>query len=174
MVEGDGFDVRRAYADHGSVIFGFAYNATRDRSLAEECVQETFVRAWRGRHGYRPELGAERTWLFAIARNVLADLFRARSRRPVPVAEPVEVLASAPAASADPGTDRVLDRVTIVAALARLSEAHRQVVVAVAIGQQTYQSLSDRTGVPVPTLRTRMYHALRTLRSLLAEEGDRS
>ncbi len=177
MAEVDAFDVRRAYADHGSVIFGFALNATHDRSLAEECVQETFVRAWRGRDGFRSELGSERTWLFAIARNVLADLFRARSRRPMPVAEPAEASPAALEAGRTTGayewgTERVLDRVTIVSALSRLSAAHREVVVAVAIRQQTYQSLSELTGVPVATLRTRMYHALRALRSHLVGEGD--
>lgn len=76
------FDVREAFDEHGRGLYAFAYNSTRDGGMAEECVQETFVRAWRARASYRPDRGSERTWLFAIARNVVIDQPRARQRRP--------------------------------------------------------------------------------------------
>ena len=59
-----------------------AVNALRDRALAEDCVQETFLRAWRSRESFDSSKGGERTWLFAIARNVIADALRARERLP--------------------------------------------------------------------------------------------
>ena len=58
-----GFDVRSAYAAHGHDLLGFAVNAVRDRGLAEECVQETFTRAWQARERFDPARGGERTWL---------------------------------------------------------------------------------------------------------------
>lgn len=163
-----GFDVRRAYAEHGRVLFGFALNGVGDRGLAEDCVQETFLRAWRARDRYRSERASERTWLFAIARNVVTDALRARSRRPAPVDT------EGHRESADLATRRteqqVEDRVVLVAGLARLSREHREVILAVRVEGMGYEQLSRRTGVPVGTLRTRMYYGLRALRTIMGEE----
>lgn len=161
------FDVARAYRDHGPAIFGFAVNAVRDRSLAEECLQETFVRAWRHRERFDERRGSERTWLFTIARRVLVDLIRSRDRRTALV-----VRAGDPVEHDGRPMEQAVDRLALVEALARLTDAHREAVVAVTIGGASYQDVSDRTGVPVATLRTRMFHALRALRTHLQEEDD--
>lgn len=164
----DGFDVRRAYAEHGRVLFGFALNGVGDHGLAEECVQETFVRAWRARGRYRPERASERTWLFAIARNVVVDALRARARRPRLVAQD-ERRSPDPSARVN---DQVEDRVVLLAGLSRVSPEHREVIVAVQIEGMSYDQLSERTGVPVGTLRTRMYYGLRALREILKGADD--
>ncbi|MGJ9411236.1 sigma-70 family RNA polymerase sigma factor [Aeromicrobium sp. CF4.19] len=167
--EGSSFDVRTAYSDHGSELFGFALNACGDRGLAEECVQETFTRAWRARERYDTARGSLRTWLFAIARNVVVDQLRSRGRRPVRlVHEGLE-------REVDSAHDHVRtdDHLTLVWALAQLSANHRRVVVAVRLEGLTYEQLGRRDGVPVATLRTRMYHALRALREMLEGEEER-
>ena len=69
--------VRAAYTAHGAELFGFALSSLGDRSLAEEAVQETFLRAWRAADRYDPTIASLRTWLFAIMRNVTIDLARA-------------------------------------------------------------------------------------------------
>ena len=165
-----GFDVRAAYAAHGSDLLGFAVNALRDRGLAEECVQETFTRAWQARDRFDPTRASERTWLFAIARNVVLDAVRARSRRPS--AAGAEAAGSVPVTEDD--LQQVLDHVTLVWALAQVSEEHRRVVVAVRLEGWSYDELARREGTPVATLRTRMYHALRALRAILEEQEDPS
>ena len=76
------FDLAAAYDEHGHALFGFAVNALRDRSAAEDCVQETFLRAWRSRDGFSAERASLRTWLFVIARNVIIDAQRAQQRAP--------------------------------------------------------------------------------------------
>ncbi|WP_298747871.1 sigma-70 family RNA polymerase sigma factor [uncultured Serinicoccus sp.] len=161
------FDVARAFDEHGSLLLGLAVNALGDRHAAEDCVQETLVRAWRARDTFRAERGSERTWLVAIARRVIIDSARARSRRPV------EVRAVPPEPAPQPGVDaQVADRVTLLAGLARLSPEHRQVVVEVQVRGLSYDELSHLTGVGVGTLRSRMYYALRALRGILTEEAD--
>lgn len=137
-----------------------------DRGLAEDCVQETFVRVWRSRDSYRPGMASERTWLFAIARNAVIDALRARARRPQVVAS--DGLPERPDPS--PGSVQVEDRLTLLSALARLGPEHRQVVAAVHLDGVTYQELSALTGVPVPTLRTRMFDGLKALRQIIREE----
>src|SRR5256886_17065123 len=74
--------VRAVYAAAGPELYRFAMRSLGDRGLAEEAVQETFVRAWRAADRFDDELGSLRTWLFAIVRNVVIDLSRARAVRP--------------------------------------------------------------------------------------------
>ncbi len=161
------FDATRAFDDHASALLGFTVNALRDRHLAEDCVQETFLRAWRARDRFDGDRATERTWLFAIARNVIADALRARSRMPRIGGD--DELEDLRADTADP-----LERLRIVEGLARLSAPHREVVVAIHVHGRSYQELSDATGVPVATWRTRAFHALRALRGYLegTEEAD--
>jgi RNA polymerase sigma-70 factor, ECF subfamily len=159
------FDVARAFDENGDALLGFAVNALRDRPLAEDCVQETFLRAWRARARFDRRRAGERTWLFSIARNVIVDALRARARLPR-IGDDAE-LESRTAEAIDP-----LERLYLIEALACLSEAHRTVVVAVQIEGRSYQELSDATGVPVATWRTRAYYALRELRRRLEETGE--
>lgn len=166
----DELDVAAAYRLHGRDLFGFAVNATQDRHLAEECVQDTFTRAWQARARFDPARGSLRTWLFAIARNVVVDHVRARRRRPLRAVGDDE-LARVPDETDQP--ERLDAHLTLLWALAQISEPQRRVVVAVRLEGLTYEQLAERDGVPVPTLRTRMFHALRALRAILEEEeGD--
>lgn len=156
------FDLAAAYDAHGGALLGFAINALRDRGLAEDCVQETFLRAWRSREQYDHERASVRTWLFVIARNVVVDVHRSIQRTPHLVS--ADVLEETVGENADP-----LDDLTMAEGLARLSEEHRSVVVAVHLQGVSYAELSARTGVAVPTLRTRAFYALKALRGHLAE-----
>lgn len=161
------FDVDAAYRAHGGSLYGFARAALGDDGAAEDCVQEVFLRAWRAREGYDGRRASERTWLFAIARNAIVDALRARARRPV---TPSATLVEDPDPAAAAEERAVIDRVVLASALAGLSEPHREVVTAVHLRGWTYGQLAERTGVPVATLRTRMYYATRALRSSLGEE----
>lgn len=165
--ETGGFDADRAFSAHGSELLGYAVNALHDRPLAEDCVQETFLRAWRARDRFDPARASERTWLFAIARNVIADAARARGRMPR-LAGDAE-LTDEPSDGPD-----VLERLRIVEALSHLSDAHREVIVAVHLQGRSYAEVARASGVPVATSRTRAFHALRALRAHLdgSEDAD--
>jgi len=161
-----GFDLSEAYDAHGPALLGFAVNSLRDRGLAEDCVQETFLRAWRNRARYDAARATLRTWLFAIERNVIVDVHRSMSRMPR-LADPAALDDLAMS------TDE-LERLRVAEAVARLSTPHREVIVAVHLRGDTYAELSERTGVPVPTLRTRAFYALRALREHLDDQEDPS
>lgn len=163
----DAFDVRRAYDDHCGEIFGFAFNALRERTAAEDCVQETFLRTRRSRTRFDSSKGSAHTWLFAIARNAVVDSVRARARRQIPV-EDTQLGSRAGVTEAE--DSRIMDRLVLYEAMASLSLVHREVVAAIQLDGLSYLQLSERTGVSVMTLRTRMFHALKDLRKLLGEE----
>lgn len=164
-----GFDLPTAWDDHGRALLGLATTIVGDRHAAEDVVQETFVRAWRARDRFAEHRGSVRTWLFSIVRNVAIDHLRARARRDTPVDDdgvarllPVEESAQR----------HVEDRIVLAEALATLSPEHREVLVAVRLEGLSYAELAKRNGVPVATLRTRAYHALRALRTVLEEEDS--
>jgi len=153
-----------AYAAHGGELYGFAMRALSDEGLAEDAVQETFVRAWRSRARFDPELGSPRTWLFAIVRNVIADLGRARTRAPVPTDEPE-------AAGAEESLDDLLLGWQVEEALRRVGDLHRQVLVETQLRGRGYAELATELGVPEGTIKSRVYYGLRALRNVLEEMG---
>src|SRR6187551_938056 len=115
-------DVREAYAAHSGELYGFAVRSLGDSGLAEEAVQETFVRAWRAGERFDPELGSLRTWLFAILRNVVIDLGRARAARP-------RVAEEGPEQASSDQLDQALLAWQIEEGLRRIGEQHRVVLI---------------------------------------------
>lgn len=157
-------DVREAYAAHSGELYGFALRSLGDSGLAEEAVQETFLRAWRAGERFDPQLGSLRTWLFAILRNVVIDLGRARAVRPKlagdsgsePAVEPLE---------------EALLSWQIEEAMRRLGEDHRRVLVETHYRGRPYNEVAEELGVPEGTVKSRVYYGLRALRVILEEMG---
>ncbi len=156
-------DVREAYAAHSGELFGFALRSLGDSGLAEEAVQETFVRAWRAGDRFDPQIGSLRTWLFAILRNVVIDLSRARAARPVVAASGVEP-------SVEP-LDEALLAWQVEEAMRRIGEDHRRVLVETHYRGRPYAEVAKELGVPEGTVKSRVYYGLRALRVVLEEMG---
>lgn len=159
--------VRAVYAAHGPELYRFAMRSLGDRGLAEEAVQETFVRAWRAADRFDDELGSLRTWLFAIVRNVVIDLSRARAVRPGLSA----VDAVDDGLFVDEAFDRVLTAWQVEEALRMLSDEHRAALVEVHYKARSYNDVAAGLGVPVGTIKSRVYYALKAMRLALEELG---
>src|SRR5215212_7516431 len=69
-------DFERLYADEAPGLFGFLAYRTGDRALAQDLLGDAFERALRSRRRYEPRRGSAKTWLYAIALNVLRDHLR--------------------------------------------------------------------------------------------------
>ena len=160
--------VRAVYAAHGPELYRFAMRSLGDRGLAEEAVQETFVRAWRAADRFDDELGSLRTWLFAIVRNVVIDLSRARAVRPGLSANDA---GADDALFVDEAFDRVLTSWQVEEALRMLSEEHRSALVEVHYKGRAYSEVALGLGVPVGTVKSRVYYALKAMRLALEELG---
>ena len=162
--------LRAAYAAHGPELYRFARRFLGDAGLAEDAVQEVFVRAWRASASYDPARSSQRTWLFAIVRNVVIDLARARSVRP-PLASDDGTAGTA--ASVDDEIDRVLTTWQVEAALAELDDEHRRVLVEVHWRGRPYAEVAQELGIPAGTVKSRVYYGLRALRDTLEAQGWR-
>lgn len=76
----DGSAIDPVMAEYGRLAFATAFHVLRDSSLAEEAVQDAFVRVWQRARQFDPERGNERTWILSIVRNSAIDTARKRSR----------------------------------------------------------------------------------------------
>jgi RNA polymerase sigma-70 factor (ECF subfamily) len=156
-------DVREAYSAHAGELYGFAVRSLGDAGLAEEAVQETFLRAWRAGDRFDPQIGSLRTWLFAILRNVVIDLGRARAVRPTVAEGGIEP-------SVDPLDDALLAW-QVEEAMRRIGDQHRRVLVETYYRARPYAEVATELGVPEGTVKSRVYYGLRALRVALEEIG---
>lgn len=161
--------LRAAHRAHAGELFRFALRSLGDRGAAEDVVQEVFLRAWRAADSFDPRRASLRVWLFAITRNVLVDQARRRAVRPAqPVADEILVVL----AGGDGGFDEATTTAWIVEeALRRVREEHRVAIVETYLRGRAYAEVSAELGVPVPTLRTRVFYGLKALRVALDEMG---
>ena len=133
-------------------------------------MQETFLRAWRASASYDPARSSQRTWLFAILRNVVIDLARAPSGAP---AGRRRAPPRPSAAGADDEIDRVLTTWQVEAALADLDDDHRRALVEVHWRGRPYADVAHDLGIPAGTVKSRVYYGLRALRGALEAQGWR-
>jgi len=161
--------LRAAYAAHGTELYRAARRSLGDDHLAEEAVQETFLRAWRAADRYDERLGSLRTWLFAILRNTVIDLARADAARPVRAVRNPAATTERPVEVDE--LDRALLCWQVEEALTRLSDDHRRVLVAVHLRGQSLAAAAAELRIPVGTVKSRSYYALRALRVVLEELG---
>jgi RNA polymerase sigma-70 factor (ECF subfamily) len=159
--------VRAVYAAHGPELYRFALRSLGDRGLAEEAVQETFVRAWQAADRFDDALGSLRTWLFAIVRNVVIDLSRARAVRPALARDAIAI----EPVDLDNELERVLLAWQVEEALQKLSAEHRDALVQVHYRGRAYQDVAADLRVPVGTIKSRVYYALKAMRLALEELG---
>ena len=161
-------DVRRLHAQHAPELFAFALRATGDRGVAEEIVQDTFVRAWRAADRFDPQRGEVRPWLFAIARNLVTDHHRRRAARPKTAGSQDHL---ATASTPVENVDRALEVWQVAQALAGLTPAHREAIAEVHLRGATVADAARRLGIPPGTVKSRVYYGLRALRLALEEAG---
>jgi RNA polymerase sigma-70 factor (ECF subfamily) len=158
--------VRGLYDDAFRPLLRFVLLLTGSRERAEEVVQETIVRAWR-QHGTGFEADKPLGWLYTVARNLVTDLRRHDAIRPVVVHDEV-TLKTAPASDQ---FEKAVQRRVVADALNQLGPKHRDVLVAIYYQDCSLAEAAHRLGIPVGTVKSRSYHALRELRVVLEKSG---
>ena len=157
------------YRRYETPLYRLGLRLLKDEGMAEELVQDTFVRLWRSAPRFDPGRGSVRTFTFVIAYSVASDLRRRVASRPLDVAPSAEVERRA---SAAPETlDQVVLGMAVGDALDSLSEKHAAVLRMYFEEDLSQPQIADRLGIPLGTVKTRTYHALRALRRELEERA---
>jgi RNA polymerase sigma-70 factor (ECF subfamily) len=159
-----GVPMSELYRRYAGRLYRYGLQALGDGGLAEEMVQECFVRLWRTAGRFDPARGSVAAYLIVIGRSVAADV------RKRPSSRRLEQLEEALVAPQPDSVDQILSGLMVREAVDSLSPAHRQVIMLAETGL-TQSQIADRTGLPLGTVKTRTFHALRALRAALARQG---
>ena len=157
--------LRALHQMHSKPLFNYLVKLTLgDRLLAEDIVQETFVRAWSHlkRHN-DTDLETFRPWLYTVARRLVIDVLRARRSRPAEVV--FDDLARF-SVSEDIVSDLVVAE-TVRAALMKLEPKQRALLIELYYHGRSPTEVAGRLNIPVGTVKSRAYYAKRALRSYL-------
>ena len=184
LIEGSQDALAGLYDRHVQAVFATALRVSRDRGIAAEVVQETFLTLWNRAELFDPSRGALPAWLLAIARNRAIDRLRSEGRHERAATfssfdrvesddqATFEWLTSTgeliAAAGPEPGPEMALSdketRASIKEALASLAPLERRVIELAYDSGLTQAEIAARLGWPIGTVKTRTRRALRHLR----------
>ncbi|MEU8798640.1 sigma-70 family RNA polymerase sigma factor [Spirillospora sp. NPDC048819] len=159
--------VAELYREYHRPLLAFVLRLTGgDRQWAEDVVQETMIRAWRSADRLDDRTSSLMPWLATVSRRIVIDNRRQREVRPPEVGDgPLENLPMADE------MDGLLRKVVVTEALDSLSPAHRQALTETVLRDRTVNQAAEYLGIPVGTVKSRVYYALRALRVALEERG---
>lgn len=161
----DGEDVNALVDEHVDSIYRLALSIVRDPAFAEDVVQETLIKAWRALPTFRGESGLRR-WVLAIAHNTAVSLLRVEREE---ARDPTELPDSPLPHSTE---DSVQDKIAVEQlwkALGDLDDSSRALIVLRDVEGLSYEELCGILGLPLSTVRTRLFRVRRKLAAALEE-----
>jgi RNA polymerase sigma-70 factor (ECF subfamily) len=174
LTSGDQAAMATLYQRHGAACYRLARQVTANVTLAEDAVQEAFVGLWWSPGSYLSRRGSVRSWLLSLTHHKAVDLVRretAEQRR-----QHAQAAEQAVRPAADDPASVVWDQIQaaeIRSALLELPEAQRHAVTLAYFGGYTQSQIAELTGVPLGTVKTRMFSAMRRMRLRLGPRGGR-
>ena len=151
-------------------LFGVALTVLRRRDLAEDVLQEAYIRIWRNAARFDPARGSAITWMATIVRNLAIDV----KRSPAAAATDDTALMVIPfnGRSALDQVEASDDERRLHDALKTLDPMRRKLVVAAYIQGQSREQLAQRFGAPVNTIKTWLRRAVLDMRAVLEADGE--
>lgn len=179
--DGDARAFEELVKRHERGVFNFILRSVGRRDIAEELLQDVFLRVIRNASGYQ-QSAKFTTWLYTIARNICIDRARKKGGRELSLDQPVgegekqtfldQVADSSSQLATD--HDREVFRQKLEKALALLPEEQREVFVMREISDLKFREIAEILDIPVPTVKSRMRYALEALRGHLSDYADHS
>jgi RNA polymerase sigma-70 factor, ECF subfamily len=154
-------DFRRLFDEHAEALFAYVVYRSGDRAMAEDVVSAAFERAYRARRRFDRRRGSEKSWLYAITRNLMLDELRRQAAERRAVERSVEPELSVT------GLDAAEARRDVRAALAALSEEEREAIALRFGADLSNPEIAKLLKLPLTTVEGRVYRALEKMRSRL-------
>lgn len=159
VAQGDERALSELYDRYSRPMYATGVRLLGDSQLAEELVQDAFTNVWRGAASFDPNRASFATWLYRLTRNRAVDLNRRRRVRPLSSGE--EPLRNV---SGGPEPEASVDLWDVAGALSLLSAEHREVLNLAYFEGLSQREISQRTGIPLGTIKSRTTAALKRLR----------
>jgi RNA polymerase sigma-70 factor (ECF subfamily) len=170
VVAGDQRALGELYDRWSKPAFSLARRVCADEGLAEDVVQEVFIAFWREPGRFDPSRGAFGSWLLTLVHHKAVDAVRRESairRRTVPAAEDGEEWSAIPGPGADQAALGAVVAGQVRDALGRLPDEQREALALAYYGGYTQREVATLTGVPLGTVKSRMFTGVQRLRSAL-------
>ena len=148
------------------IAYGLALRVLRDERHAEDAVQEAFLQVWRSAATFRAERAKASTWILTLVHRRAVDLVRREERRQADPLTDDSALGEAPEDTEEAAWLR-FERERVQAALKQLPDVQREALELAYYGGFSQSELADRLGVPLGTIKSRMFAGLARLRELL-------
>lgn len=157
------------YDRYERILYAFVMQLTKDRDLAEEAMQEVFIKLWRGGDVYDDSKGKFKSWLFTMSRHVTIDLIRKR-KPDLQLDESYAEAIPSPAPSVETEVEWQEERTQIETAMAELPTEQQQVVRLMYFQGLSQQKIADACDIPLGTVKGRIRLALKQLRRHLSHD----
>jgi RNA polymerase sigma-70 factor (ECF subfamily) len=170
VVDGDQQALADLYDRWARPAFSLARRVCADEGLAEDVVQEAFIALWRDPGRFNPEQGTFGTWLLTLVHHKAVDTVRRESavrRRTVPTSEDGEEWSSILGPGADQAAMGAVVAGQVRDALCRLPDEQREALALAYYGGYTQREVATLTGVPLGTVKSRMFTGVQRLRGML-------
>ncbi len=154
------------FHEYERAVFKNAYLITGSREDAEDILQEVFISIWRSRHTFNPNKGKFSTWLHRITINECLKKRRKEKRQPL-ILDGIDLYADRNSQVKPP---EQMDNEHLTEVLNSLDTRHRAVLVLRYFDDLTYQEIALTLGIPLGTVKSRINHALKLLRTRLRNE----
>jgi RNA polymerase sigma-70 factor, ECF subfamily len=167
VAQGELAGLEELYDRYRALAYGVALRVTGDPTIAEDCVQEAFIGAWRNAGRYDSARASVKTWLLSIVHHRAVDSLR--RRRPTVELDDAQVAGAASLVLPDvwPEVSARLDGQQVRQALETLPSAQREAIELAYFGGLTQQEIGERTGAPLGTVKSRTRLGLVGLRRAL-------
>ncbi len=149
------------YDAYSNALYGIVLKIVQSHELAQQVLQDTFLKAWRHAASYDESKGRLFTWLLNIARNTAIDATRTAHFQHSHQIDPIDKLRSNPG-----GLSLNPDHLGLRETVDLLDEKYRMLIELIYFRGYTQEEVSEETGIPIGTIKTRLRYAIHALRAL--------
>ncbi len=152
------------YDAYGNALFGVVFRIVHTQELAEQVLQDTFLKAWRNINSYDAGKGRLFTWLLNIARNTAIDATRTAHFQNSQKTDAIDTLVS------QPGTQTLNpETLGLRELVGRLDDKYKEIIDLIYFKGHTQEETAEITGIPIGTIKTRLRYAINELRNIFGE-----